>query len=82
MEKFNRAERRAQVERLKHKRQFYYNYGKRAEHTNQVFMSARQLGQVVQYPAACSCTMCGNARRHFGQLTMQEQRMFQRLLQE
>lgn len=82
MEKFNRAERRAQVERLKRNRQFYYGYGKRIEHTDQRFMTERQLGQVVQYPAACSCTMCGNARRHFGQRSIQEQRLFQDLLQK
>ena len=82
MEKFNRAERRAQVERLKRNRQFYYGYGQRAEHTDQVFMSPRQLGRVVQYACACSCPMCGNARRHFGHRTIQEQRMFQSLLQE
>lgn len=73
MERFNRAERRAQVARLKAKRKSYWGYPNRW--TNCVDeppgppaeMDARQLGKVVQYPQACSCRMgCGNAREYYG----------------
>lgn len=62
MEKFNRAERRNQVERLKKKRSNYWGY----KIWRQEEMPSRQLGKVVQYPQACSCPMCGNNRRIYG----------------
>lgn len=35
----------------------------------------RGHGHVVRdTPAACSCWMCGNPRRHFGERTIQERR--------
>lgn len=30
----------------------------------------------ADYLAVCSCTQCGNPRRHFGERTLQERRMF------
>lgn len=56
MEKFNRAERRSQTERLKAKRKLYW--GRQYDGS----MDARQLGKVVQYPQVCSCWMCANVR--------------------
>ncbi len=32
------------------------------------------IGAVAHTPAACSCTMCGNPRKHFGDLTIQERK--------
>lgn len=67
MEKFNRAERRAQTARLKAKRKLYWGYGRSwgAEPPEQ--MRPDQLGKVVQNPQACSCLMgCGNARKFYG----------------
>ena len=32
------------------------------------------IGAVAHTPAACSCTMCGNPRKHFNQITMQERK--------
>lgn len=81
MEKFNRAERRAQVARLKQKRKFYFGGGFDNEtisgYNQHIPLEGRQLGRVVQYPAMCSCPMCGNSRRHFGERTIQEQRLMQ-----
>ena len=69
MEKFNRAERRAQIARLKAKRRYYWGYGNTWSRPTEGVdeMSPTQLGRVVQYPQACSCPMgCGNARRYYG----------------
>ncbi|KFG92189.1 hypothetical protein GQ56_0138930 [Burkholderia paludis] len=65
-----RALRRHHFERIKRARKFYLVLGKRRE--NPV-----ELGRFVTTPAPCSCWMCGNPRRHLGELTMQERRMFQ-----
>ena len=32
------------------------------------------IGIVARTPAACSCYMCGNPRKHWNELTMQEKR--------
>jgi len=32
------------------------------------------LGMLAETPTLCSCWMCGNPRRYFGQLTLQEVR--------
>jgi hypothetical protein len=65
MEKFNRAERRHQLARIKAKRKGYW-YGYPAE------MTPKRLGMVSQTPALCSCHMCGNPRKFFGDRTLQE----------
>lgn len=38
----------------------------------------RKLGMVVSTAAPCSCAMCGNPRKLFGDLTMQERRLLAR----
>ena len=81
MEKFDRGERRYQVERLKVKRQWYYRHGRVYGTEGIVPMTPKQLGRVVQYPAMCSCWACGYDRKDHG-LPIQERRMFQDLLQE
>ncbi len=35
------------------------------------------IGCVAHTPAACSCMICGNPRKNFGELTIQERRAFQ-----
>lgn len=50
MEKFNRAERIAQTQRLKNTRKNYFNVWDKT--------SGKQLGRIVQYPCMCSCHMC------------------------
>lgn len=36
--------------------------------------NARHIGRIAHAPQACSCWMCGNPRRHLGELTLQERR--------
>lgn len=57
MEKFNRAERRFQTQRLKQKRKTYWF----SDSSN---MTPKHLGMVAQTPQRCSCSGCGNARRN------------------
>ena len=68
MERFNRQERRNQVERLKAKRKNYWGYPSRIgpDTEPRVQMDAKQLGKVVQYPQVCSCSGCGGQRRYIG----------------
>lgn len=61
-----RSERRHHRERLKKARQGYW--GRRRD------LNARQQSMVVDTPTPCSCPMCGNPRRYFGELSMQERR--------
>lgn len=73
MEKFNRAERRHQDQRLKDRRLRYWSVGNKTERT---------LGMLLHSPALCSCWMCGNPRKFFGQRTIKEEREAQRGLLE
>lgn len=57
----NRAQIIHDTERLKVKRSKYSGRGK----------------TVLQTPAVCSCPMCGNQRKHFGERTVQERRAMQ-----
>jgi hypothetical protein len=66
----NRAIRRHHVQRLKHKRKSYWGYPR---YTRSVLdfppvpdeqMPPRVLGQVVHTAQCCSCSGCGNPRRH------------------
>ncbi len=79
-----RQERRNHVQRLRHNRRHYWGYPNR----NRVSpgdlpmapqeMDACQLGKVVNNPQLCSCSGCGNPRRHSWfkgeMLTLQERR--------
>lgn len=60
---FNRAERRHHIERLKEARKNYWGFG-RPRTIGPDHMTPKQLGQVVQHPQSCSCSGCGNDRRH------------------
>jgi hypothetical protein len=40
----------------------------------QDWLTARVIGKHAADRTPCSCSMCGNPRRHFGQATLQEQR--------
>ncbi len=59
-----RASRRHHRARLKKKRQYYR--GRR--------LTDAALGIVVNTPTLCSCWMCGNPRKYFGEQTIQERR--------
>lgn len=61
-----RAFRRHQRERLKKKRSHYYG--------GWAGSSPRTLGLILTTPTPCSCPMCGNPRKHFGEITRQEKK--------
>lgn len=63
----NLAQRRHDEARVKH------NRAKRLTFE----ANARQIGRHAQTPAACSCWMCGNPRKYFGERTVQERRFLQ-----
>ena len=62
-----RAIRRHHYQRLKKKRQHYWQWPT----DNQLLVGA-SLGICVNTPASCSASCCGNPRRHFGEKTIQE----------
>lgn len=61
-----RAYRRQQRHRIKTRVADYYGGHARND--------PRQLGRLATTPTPCSCWMCGNARRHRGELSLQERR--------
>ena len=67
-----RAKRRHHVDRLKKKRANYFicyfwlGDGDRQD--------KKRIGQVAETPKRCSCEMCGNPRKYFKQLTVQERK--------
>lgn len=56
----SRAGRRADSERMKARAKVLYPHDKRAK--------------LADHLAKCSCSMCGNPRRHFGEVTLQERK--------
>lgn len=73
--RISRALRRHHVARLKVKRQRFWGRLPLHATSDTIYRAAwtpKSLGAVVQYPAYCSCPMCGNPRNHFGHRSMQE----------
>lgn len=68
-----RSERRHHVERLKQKRRFYWGS------TRDLSKFPERLARAVDTPTPCSCWACGNARKWFGEQTIQERRFKQAL---
>jgi hypothetical protein len=66
-----RAERRHHVERLKHNRRFHWG--------QDLSLRPKAWAQAVDTPTPCSCYACGNARRWWGEETIQERRFKQSL---
>jgi hypothetical protein len=60
----SRAERRHHEARIKRRVRSYY-YGRAAD-------DPRRLGRVAHARRLCSCALCGNPRRYFGEITVQE----------
>lgn len=60
------ALRRHHHQRLKKSRRYRWGRDLRRE--------PHQLAKVINTPTPCSCPMCGNPRRYFGELTLQERR--------
>jgi len=65
--KMNSATRRHHYRRLQKTRKLYW-FGHEIKHT------PRQSGMVIATPCCCSNNCCGNPRKHFNQLTIQERR--------
>jgi hypothetical protein len=65
MEKSKRQERFVQKSRFKNKARKSLMY-------QASYQSPKVLGKLTHTRALCSCTMCGNPRRHFGETTLQE----------
>lgn len=70
MKNMKRALRRHHVARLKAARRFHW--GRDIHH------DAKAVGKVVDTPCPCSCWMCGNPRRHFKDVSQQEQAFIDR----
>jgi hypothetical protein len=67
--KLKRASRRHHRQRLmrKHLREGYWYFDREAPHEGHLQAS-------VDTPKNCSCSGCGNARRHLGEVTLQERK--------
>lgn len=63
----SRAQRRHHIQRLKAGRRFRGGRDLVGEH-------GKMLGKALSTPAPCSCVLCGNPRKHFGEPTLQERR--------
>lgn len=57
----------AQIERLKKNRKHYWNNS----------LNTKHAGMALTTPKICSCWMCGNPRKYFGDRTIQELKLFQ-----
>lgn len=68
MKSRKRAIRRHHNKRLKSKRCLYHCFG------DDKPLEGAALGLALNNPARCSCPVCGNPRRHFGELTIQEKK--------
>ena len=69
MKNMLRSIRRHHYARLKKTRQYYWGHNKK-----EGYMTPKQAGEVTQTPCMCSSYCCGNPRRHFKTLTLQEYR--------
>ena len=65
MQERNRATNRHHEERIKNKVKNYHNV-----HTDKSV--EKSIGKVAHSRAICSCWMCGNPRKHFGEVTIHE----------
>lgn len=65
-----RARRRADLERMKARAVRLFKGPLRGRNLDYARI-------VAEHITCCSCWMCGNPRRHLGELTMQERRRFQ-----
>lgn len=68
MKNYKRAQRRFHRERIRNKRKSYWN----ANDLPNGHLDDVRLGIVTSTPATCSCWMCGNPRKYWGDKTRQE----------
>ena len=75
MQKRNRAYRRWQAERKKNRVKKYWVVSGMNDWFSMNFENdPRIVGMTAHTPKCCSCYMCGNSRKHFGEITIQERR--------
>jgi hypothetical protein len=68
-----RAYRRHQLQRVKRLVRGYYGAAPCPEG---IRADPRRLGRLARTRTPCSCWMCGNPRRYWRELTLQEQRSY------
>lgn len=73
MKNMKRAIRRHHYSRLKNKRYLGLKQWNWWSGITEEFLIERSC-RMITTACGCSCTMCGNPRRHFGEITLQEQR--------
>ncbi len=66
--------RRHHRDRLKKNRKHYWGYGEQGWRTAATAMSEATAGIVINTPHPCSCWMCGNPRKVWKEITMQEKK--------
>ncbi len=76
LKNLSRALRRHHRERLKKTRQDYWGHRPMAYQPERNW-HPRSLGILTRTPHPCSCPMCGNPRRCFGERSIQERRWMQ-----
>ena len=57
---------------LKRNTDFMIGYYGDKEEYRKHFLNDKFVGRFVQTPTPCSCSKCGNPRKHFGEKTLQE----------
>lgn len=67
----SRSERRGHRERLKRARRWHWGFKDLSTGP------ASRWSRVVETPTVCSCPMCGNPRKWFGDLSIPERRFWQ-----
>lgn len=67
----NRASRRQATATVKAKRSKSY-WGRQGARPGERVLTPRQAGMATNTAAPCSCHMCGNARKWFGERTLKE----------
>ena len=65
-----RAQRRHQKNRIRAKRKGYLV----VDCLQEPDANQRHLGMLIKTPKPCSCWMCGNPRKHFGEKSLQERK--------
>lgn len=71
----NKSLRRHHASRCKHNRKYYHGMTEQSLKDYSRFKNrtpSRFIGITTKTPKCCSCAMCGNPRKYFNSLTMQE----------
>lgn len=74
MDKYNRSVRIHHRNRIKNKVRKYMTIRNGRYQSSSEGIDPRLLGINSNTKAICSCVMCGNSRKYFGEITIQEKR--------